>query len=96
MVNLLFRSKIVYSGDCRPSEDLIREGQNCDLLIHESTFEDTFVDEALAKKHSTISEALQVGERMNAKTTLLTHFSLRYHNLTRVDDILEKGEVSSL
>lgn len=31
---------------------------------------------------------------MNAKCTLLTHFSQRYHNLPRVDDILikEKAE----
>ena len=32
--------RVVYSGDCRPSERLVQVGQGADLLIHEATFED--------------------------------------------------------
>jgi ribonuclease Z len=69
--------KIVYSGDCRPSEKLIEIGMDADLLIHEATFYDSLIEEALKKQHSTISEAVSVGARMNAKNILLTHFSQR-------------------
>lgn len=31
---------IVYSGDTRPCNNLIKVGRRCDLLIHEATFAD--------------------------------------------------------
>lgn len=70
--------KVVYSGDCRPSDRLVAAGQGTDLLIHEATFENGMEEEAVLKKHSTIGEALSVASRMNAKFCLLTHFSQRY------------------
>ena len=70
--------RISYSGDCRPSKNLVNAGMNSDLLIHEATFEDEKHDEALAKNHCTIGEAIQVGKDMKAKRLLLTHFSQRY------------------
>ncbi|CAM9939304.1 unnamed protein product, partial [Choristocarpus tenellus] len=33
--------KLVYSGDCRPSDDLVDEGKGAALLIHEATFDET-------------------------------------------------------
>ncbi len=54
--------KISYSGDCRPSQDFAKIGINSDLLIHEATFDDDMKDEAIAKKHSTIGEALEIGQ----------------------------------
>lgn len=39
--------KLVYSGDCRPSEALVREGRNAAVLIHEATF-----DESKQKVHA--------------------------------------------
>lgn len=86
-LNLLENFKLVYSGDCRPSNDLVKIGQNCDLLIHECTFDNAFLDEAIKKAHSTMGEALDVSKRMNAKTTMLTHFSLRYGKLAHIDDV---------
>lgn len=70
--------KLVYSGDCRPSKDLTREGRNCDMLIHEATFDDSLCDDAVKKKHCTMSEALHVGIQMRAKHIIFTHFSQRY------------------
>jgi len=37
--------------------------------------------DALAKRHSTVSEAIGVGVRMGAHRTVLTHFSQRYPTL---------------
>eukprot|EP00501_MAST-03F_sp_TOSAG23-6_P000755 GSMAST32.ASY1.ANO1.783.1 assembled CDS len=73
--------KIVYSGDTRPCDALIRAGQGATLLIHEATLEDGMEVEARAKMHSTVSEALGVSRRMNAFRTILTHFSARYPNV---------------
>ncbi|RKP27855.1 beta-lactamase-like protein, partial [Syncephalis pseudoplumigaleata] len=70
--------KIVYSGDTRPCNKLVEMGQQATLLIHEATLEDTMRQEAIDKKHSTTSEAVDVGQRMNAYAILLTHFSQRY------------------
>jgi ribonuclease BN (tRNA processing enzyme) len=71
--------KIVYSGDCRPSESLIRAGMGCDILIHEATFADDLAEDAVKKKHCTTSEAELVARKMNVTGVLvLTHFSQRY------------------
>ncbi|CAK7268339.1 hypothetical protein SEPCBS119000_003011 [Sporothrix epigloea] len=70
--------KIAYSGDCRPSADFAAIGRGATLLLHESTFDDELKGEAVAKKHSTMGEALSVGRDMGARRVLLTHFSQRY------------------
>jgi len=40
--------------------------------------EDQLVSEARRKMHSTMSQAINIGKKMNAKFTILTHFSQRY------------------
>jgi len=70
--------KVVYSGDCRPSRELVALGQDATLLIHEATLADHELDSALEKMHSTTSEAIDVGRQMNAQNIFLTHFSQRY------------------
>ena len=70
--------KVVYSGDCRPSDDLVALGQDATLLIHEATLADNELDSAIEKMHSTTSEAIDVGRRMKAQNIFLTHFSQRY------------------
>ena len=70
--------RVVYSGDTRPCPALVEAGKNATLLLHEATLEDGMVCEAEEKRHCTVSEALQVAERMNPDFTILTHFSQRY------------------
>lgn len=79
--------KFSYSGDCRPSAHFASIGKDSTVLIHEATFDDELQGEAMAKKHSTISEAVAVGVAMRAKRILLTHFSQRYAKLPKVDDL---------
>ncbi|KAI1261889.1 hypothetical protein F5Y18DRAFT_399939 [Xylariaceae sp. FL1019] len=76
--------KISYSGDCRPCDKFVEIGKGSTLLIHESTFEDSMTGDALAKKHSTMGEAIDIGRRMGARRILLTHFSQRYQNIPRM------------
>lgn len=77
--------KVSYSGDCRPSDKFASIGQGSSVLIHEATFQDDMVGSALAKRHSTAAEALEVGRRMQARSILLTHFSQRYQKIAYVD-----------
>ncbi|KAF8437856.1 hypothetical protein BGX38DRAFT_1210623 [Terfezia claveryi] len=73
--------KFAYSGDTRPTQDFVRIGQGATLVLHEATFDDELRGEAVAKKHSTTSEAIKAGMDMGAKALMLTHFSQRYPKL---------------
>uniref|UniRef100_A0A1D5Q3U7 Zinc phosphodiesterase ELAC protein 2 n=1 Tax=Macaca mulatta TaxID=9544 RepID=A0A1D5Q3U7_MACMU len=70
--------KVVYSGDTMPCEALVQMGKDATLLIHEATLEDGLEEEAVEKTHSTTSQAIRVGMRMNAEFIMLNHFSQRY------------------
>ncbi|KAF2469783.1 uncharacterized protein BDR25DRAFT_304222 [Lindgomyces ingoldianus] len=83
--------KISYSGDCRPSMKFVEIGRNSTVLIHEATFDDELLGDAKAKKHSTTSEALGIGAKMNAKAVVLTHFSQRYQKIPVLETV-DNGE----
>jgi ribonuclease Z len=86
-VSLVFPDgfKVSYSGDCRPSAKFAAIGQGSTVLIHEATFQDDMRGSAVAKKHSTTAEALEVGRKMGARMILLTHFSQRYQKIAHLD-----------
>lgn len=86
--------KVAYSGDCRPSNQFAKIGEGATLLIHEATFDDELQSDAYAKKHSTTSEALEVGRKMNARRILLTHFSQRYQKIPVMDSHGGKDQVA--
>lgn len=72
-------------------------GQNVDLLIHESTFETGLEVYASQMRHCTMAQAIDVGRRMNAKYTILWHFSQRYAKIpflseTKAADESEKKD----
>lgn len=89
--------KIAYSGDCRPSAPFAQIAQGATLLIHEATLDDELLNDALMKKHCTMSEALQVARDMRARRVLLTHFSQRYPKIAnayaRTSDAEEQNPV---
>lgn len=78
--------KIVFSGDCRPSLELVKVGIDADLLIHEATFECSDQIEAEDRRHCTTLEAIIVGKRMRAKYVLMNHFSGRYPSIPKFED----------
>ncbi|KAF4990171.1 hypothetical protein FDECE_14471 [Fusarium decemcellulare] len=87
--------RIAYSGDCRPSDDFAEECKGAHLLVHECTFDNGMESHAKRKMHSTIGEALDIASKMNARRTLLTHFSQRYvkSDSLKQDDKIKSGEV---
>lgn len=84
--------KLTFSGDTVPCDSLVELGRNSTLLIHEATLEDTLAASAAFKRHSTISQAIEQSEKMQAKYTLLTHFSQRYRVLAPINDNLIKDK----
>lgn len=82
-----------YSGDCRPSKNFARIGADSDVLVHEATFEDGLEGDAIAKKHSTTSEALGVAAEMRAKNVILTHFSQRYQKIPVMNHMKRPNEI---
>jgi ribonuclease BN (tRNA processing enzyme) len=52
-----------YSGDTRPTDNLVRAGYGATLLIHEATLGDDQAEIAAQKAHSTIGQAIDVARR---------------------------------
>ena len=52
----------------------------------QATFEDGMLEEAVAKKHSTTKEAIEMGEGAGVYRIILTHFSQRYPKIPVVED----------
>ncbi|KAH9268341.1 hypothetical protein BASA84_000255 [Batrachochytrium salamandrivorans] len=77
--------KFAFSGDCRPSMTFAKVGAGAHFLLHEATFDDEKLQEAVDRRHCTINEALQIGHAMNADHILLTHFSQRYPKMPNIE-----------
>ncbi|XP_029015674.1 zinc phosphodiesterase ELAC protein 2 isoform X2 [Betta splendens] len=70
--------KLAFSGDTMPCDAFVHIGKNATLVIHEATLEDMLEEEALEKRHSTTSQAIGIGMKMDAEFIMLNHFSQRY------------------
>ncbi|KAG9279214.1 zinc phosphodiesterase ELAC protein 2 [Astyanax mexicanus] len=78
--------QLVFSGDTMPCDELVQMGKNATLLIHEATLEDGMEEDAREKRHSTTSQAIDIGMKMNAEFTMLNHFSQRYATIPLFSD----------
>jgi hypothetical protein len=54
-------------------------------VLAQATFDDSLMEEAIAKNHCTIGEAVEAGARAEAYLTMLTHFSQRYPKVPKLD-----------
>jgi len=70
--------KIVYTGDTRPFDGFADFAADADLLIHESTFDDSLAEKAELDGHSTPSQAASEAKAARVKQLVLTHVSARY------------------
>uniref|UniRef100_A0A8C1SR50 Zinc phosphodiesterase ELAC protein 2 n=1 Tax=Cyprinus carpio TaxID=7962 RepID=A0A8C1SR50_CYPCA len=78
--------QLVFSGDTMPCDAVVNMGKNATLLIHEATLEDGMEEEACEKRHSTTSQAIGIGMKMNAEFIVLNHFSQRYAKIPLFSD----------
>ena len=70
--------KIVYTGDTRPCETVVEAAQEADVLIHDSTFDESLKAKAKEDMHSTAAEAAEIAKRARVKRLFLFHISPRY------------------
>jgi ribonuclease Z len=73
--------RLVILGDCSDASNIIPFAQQCDVLVHECTHDDTLREKALEFGHSTPSMATSLADKCDAKCLLLNHFSQRYRSL---------------
>jgi ribonuclease Z len=72
--------KVVYSGDTKPSREIIRLAKNADVLIHDCTLDSSHASMASDFGHSTAAEAAQVAKAAGARNLFLVHISPRYED----------------
>ncbi|MGQ9478788.1 MAG: ribonuclease Z [Thermoproteota archaeon] len=70
--------KIVYTGDTGPTEGFEEFCRNADILIHESTFDESMSGEAENLQHSTCIDAAKLASKAGVKKLILMHISSRY------------------
>jgi len=70
--------KVLVLGDTKNSDSMFEVGQNCDLLIHEATYDHSMHTKALEGGHSTAKMAGQFAKSLKAKNLIINHFSKRY------------------
>ena len=73
---------VVYSGDGLPAEGVVEAmiptDWNADVLLNECTFSDERQEQAEAKSHCSLRDAVGMLKRVRAQYLVLTHFSQRY------------------
>lgn len=78
--------KIVYSGDTKPCENILKISQDADLLIHDATF----LEEEEGKAHSDVKQAARIAKKAGVKCLVLTHISRRYTDTKELEEEARK------
>ena len=73
---------VAYCLDTRPCAASIELARGVDLLIHEATYTEEFVQEAREYGHSTAAQAARTARDAGARRLLITHFSTRFPDPT--------------
>lgn len=68
--------KIVYSGDTEKCENMVKNANDADLLIHESTCLHDIIEDR--DGHTSAKQAGKIAEKADVEKLVLTHFSRRY------------------
>ncbi|MBI2148836.1 ribonuclease Z [Candidatus Woesearchaeota archaeon] len=70
--------------------NIIKLAKDADLLISESTFSIEEKDKAREYKHLTAEDAAKIAKKSKAKKLILTHFSPRYKDISKLQKEAEK------
>ena len=70
--------KVAVIQDCSDCSSCFEAAAECDLFIHESTFDEAHRENAIPRGHSTAKMAADNAVQIGAKMLMLTHFSSRF------------------
>jgi ribonuclease Z len=73
-------AKVTYAVDTRPCRPVVRLAAGSDLLIHDSSFDESASDKAREYGHSTSVEAARVAKAGKVRKLALFHISAMYEN----------------
>jgi ribonuclease Z len=79
--------KVVYSGDTKPCNNVVKISKNADLLIHDGTF---LEEDVGSKSHANVKEAARLAKRAKVKELILTHISRRYTDIGELEKEAKK------
>ena len=86
-----------YCSDTRYYEKVIPYIKKADLLYHEATFTEEFLDRAKSTMHSTAKQAAKIADLAEVKLLLMGHLSARYESgekhLSEAQEIFKNCEV---
>lgn len=78
--------KIIYSGDTKPCENMVKISSKADLLIHDGTF----LEEDEGKAHTDVKQAATIAKKSKVKQLILTHISRRYTDTEELEKTAKK------
>lgn len=81
VANIKSGLKIVFSGDTKPCENVVKISNASDLLIHDGTF----LEEEDTKAHADVKQAAKVAKKAKVKQLILTHISRRYTDVKELE-----------
>lgn len=81
--------KVVYTGDTKPCDNVVKISKEADVLIHDATFLEA--DEAKGKAHGDVKQAGKIAERADVKQLILTNISRRYKDASEIEKEAKKA-----
>ncbi len=78
--------KVVYSGDTKPCDNMVKISKQADLLIHDGTF----LEEEEGKAHADVKQAAKTALKSKVKQLILTHISRRYTDISELEKEAKK------
>ncbi len=82
---------VVYSGDTKPSTEIVDAASDADVLVHEGTFDKAMSELALERGHSSVTQAAEIARKAGVQKLFLVHISPRYEDTRPLE--LEAKEI---
>ncbi|MEM5882692.1 MAG: ribonuclease Z [Candidatus Aenigmatarchaeota archaeon] len=86
VANLKKGLKVVYTGDTKPCDNIVKISEGADLLIHDGTF----LEEESGKAHTDVKQAARIAKKAEVKQLILTHISRRYTDVKELEENAKK------
>ena len=77
---------VVYSGDTRRCDNIVKLAAGADVLIHDTTFS----EEMEERMHTGAADAAAIAKQAGVRKLILTHFSRRYGSLDELEEEARK------